>query len=109
MPRGRRAGSRAEIHGQAAQEERAVPPPTITAVHAVTGPLRLKVSGSNFHASCTVRVNGTAVPFTKFKSSTLVVAKGSGLASLVPKGVQVQITVVNNDDGGVSAPFPFTR
>jgi len=27
----------------------------------------------------------------------------------VPKGATVQVTVQNQDDGGVSAPFAFTR
>jgi hypothetical protein len=55
-------------------------------------------------------VNNVAVPQTTFKNSTKVVAKkGHDLKDLVPKGQTVQITVVNNDDGGVSAPFSFTK
>jgi hypothetical protein len=44
-----------------------------------------------------------------YKSATLVQASGgSALKALVPKGQTVQITVTNNDDGGVSAPFSFS-
>ena len=86
-------------------------PPVITSIKAVTSPppLKLKVSGSNFHSGCTIKINGTAVPLTQVVSDTLVKAKGTGLKTMVPKGVQVMVTVVNNDDGGVSASFPYTR
>jgi hypothetical protein len=86
-------------------------PPVITSIKAVTSPppLKLKVSGNNFHSGCTIKINGTAVPVTQFVNDTLVKAKGTGLKTMVPKGVQVMVTVVNNDDGGVSASFPYTR
>ncbi len=88
----------------------AVPPPVITAVVKAGNPFRLKVSGSNFHVGCTVKINGVPVPTTKFKSVVLVVAKsGAALKAMVPVGVPVQITVTNNDDGGVSTPFSYTR
>jgi hypothetical protein len=28
---------------------------------------------------------------------------------LLPKGVAVNLTITNNDDGGISAPFSYTR
>ena len=46
---------------------------------------------------------------TQYMSGILVKAKGAGLKAMVPKGVTVQVTVVNNDDGGVSVSFPYTR
>jgi hypothetical protein len=36
-------------------------------------------------------------------------AAGAALQALPPKEQAVQTTVVNNDDGSVSAPFGFTR
>jgi hypothetical protein len=88
-----------------------VPPPVISGVVKVVNPppLKLKISGSNFHTACTIKIDGQAVPLTQFKSATLIKAKGSGLKTMLPKGVTVQITVVNNDDGGISASFPYTR
>ncbi len=88
-------------------------PPIVTAVTKIVvagEPFRLKIMGSNFHGNCTVLIGGVAVPETKFKSSSLLIAKKGGvLKAMVPKGVPVQITVKNNDDGGVSAAFTYTR
>lgn len=87
-----------------------VTPPTITLIKKMTDPFRLKINGLNFHPNCTVRVNGIAVPTTAWKSSVQVIAKkGSALKLLLPAGQTVQITITNNDDGGVSAPYAFTR
>jgi|GEM_PF-3952987 len=83
----------------------AVNPPVITSVLKASNPFRLKVMGSNFHPDCAVHVNGTGVT-TVYKNSGLLVAKN--VASLIPKGATVQITVINGD-GGVSAPFSFKR
>jgi hypothetical protein len=38
-----------------------------------------------------------------------VKAKGADLKTLLPKGVTVQVTVTNDNDGTTSQPFPFTR
>jgi hypothetical protein len=55
-------------------------------------------------------VNANPVPTTKFKNSgKLVAKKGAALKAMIPAGVTVEITVLNTDDGGLSAPFPFTR
>ena len=85
-----------------------VQPPVITYVQKMSNPLRLKITGSNFHAGCTLAINGTSVAVT-YKGSTSLVAKGALLKTLCPKGVTVQLVVTNTDDGGVSAAFPFTR
>jgi PKD repeat protein len=85
-------------------------PPVITGVAKGSNPFRLIVTGSNFHQNCTVKISGTTAPETQYVSSSRVKARGgSALKALCPKGVTVQVTVTNNDDGGVSAPFPFTR
>jgi len=88
----------------------AVPLPIITGITKAGDPFRLKVSGGNFHTGCTIKVNGAPVPTTTYKSGALVVAKkGAFLKAMFPAGVPVQITVTNNDDGGVSAPVTFVR
>lgn len=87
----------------------AVSPPTIAGVAKAANPFRLKVSGGNLHPRCFVSINGVPAPNTVWKSGALVVAKGASLSAMAPKGVTVQVTVTNLDDGGVSAPFPFTR
>ena len=81
---------------------------TITGVTKAANPFHLSVSGSDFEPSCTVKINGVAAPTTVYRSSALAVAKGTGLSALVPKGVSVEITVVN-PDGSTSAPFSYTR
>ena len=83
-------------------------PPVVTYAKAGGSPFVLTLTGSNFHNPCTIFINGTAVPITKWKSATLLKGKGSGLKTMLPKGTPVQITVTN-DDGISSAPFPYTR
>ncbi len=86
-----------------------VPPPVISAVKKQAPPFRLLLTGSNLHDGCTVFVNGTSVPHSLWKNAGKVVAKGgSALKAMVPKGTTVQITVKNNDDGGLSAPYSFS-
>ena len=86
-----------------------VPPPVISAVKKQAPPFRLVLTGSNLHDGCTVFVNGTSVPQSLWKNAGKVVAKGgSALKAMVPKGTTVQITVKNNDDGGLSAPYSFS-
>ncbi len=85
-----------------------VPPPTITGVSKMANPLRLKVTGTNFKAGATVKVNGTPAPTTTMKNASQLIAKGAALKTMVPKGTQVSITVANSD-GGESSPFLFTR
>lgn len=82
--------------------------PAVAAVLKASNPFRLKVSGSGFAVGCEVRIDGATAPETRFKSGSLVVARGSGLKALVPKGIAVQVTVAN-PDGSESAPFAFTR
>ena len=81
-------------------------PPSISNVAKATNPFRLKVYGSNFHPGCAVRVNATEVT-TVYKSAGYLVAKN--VSTLIPKGSTVQITVINKDDGGVSAAYSYTR
>jgi|GEM_PF-2978799 len=88
----------------------AVNPPVLASALKKTGPFRLKVRGSNFHPGAQVLVNGTPVPETRRRSDTELVARGgAALKALLPKGQTVSLTVLNPDDGGTSAPLPFTR
>jgi len=83
--------------------------PGIASATKLTNPLRIKIAGSNFNAGCAVTINGVQVPETDRKGNTLVYAKGGGaLKAMLPKGVTVQVAVVN-PDGTASAPFTFTR
>ncbi len=83
--------------------------PVITSVSKAGSPFRLKVLGSHFLAGCVVKIDGQAVPQTKFKNDgKLVAKKGRMLKAMVPKGQTVTITVVN-PDGGTSTGYPFTR
>ena len=85
-------------------------PPIITYVQKAGDPFRLKVFGTNFHPGCTVLIDGTPVPAIRWKSSGQVIAKKGGpLKAMVPKGTAVQVTIRNEDDHGVSAPFAFSR
>jgi hypothetical protein len=57
-----------------------------------------------------VFIDGVAVPDTKWVGDgALLAKKGAALKAMCPKGQTVEITVVNGDDGGVSAPAPYTR
>jgi hypothetical protein len=87
-----------------------ITPPVVTAIKKYTNAFRLKLNGTNFHTNCTIKINGVAVPVTDYKQSTKLFAKGgASLKAMVPKGVTVQITVVNNDDGISSLGLPYTR
>ena len=80
----------------------------VSAVVAMSNPFRLEVSGSGFQEGCNVVIDGKDVPKTAFKGPAMVVAKGTGLKAMVPKGMTVQVSVMN-PSGTASAPFPFTR
>lgn len=86
--------------------------PVIYSVGKATNPFRLIISGGNFmnetSAWAWVYINGVAVPQTKYKSASKLVAKGAALKAMVPKGVTVQITV-KNPDGTFSEPYAFQR
>ncbi len=87
-----------------------VRPPVITSVVKKTNPFRLVVTGTDFLNPCSVRINGTDVPVTTYKSGTKVVAKGgAALKALLPKGVPVSVTVYNTTDAVSSEPYTYTR
>jgi hypothetical protein len=85
-------------------------PPVITSVTKLANPLRLKVSGTNFHSNFNITGGGAPLLLYKYKSTTEILLKGPEIIkSVFPKGVPVAIVITNNDDGGVSAPFTYTR
>lgn len=87
-----------------------VTPPFITRVKRLSSPFRLKVDGTNFHSNCTVLINDAPAPATVWKSGAKLIAeKGAALKAMAPAGQMVQVRVLNNDDGGLSAPYSFTR
>jgi len=86
----------------------AVPPPVISSVTKLTSPFRLRIMGSNFLQGAKVKIDGVAVSQTLFKKSTKLIAKGSDVKAMCPKGVTVKVTV-DNGDGGISAEFAYTR
>ena len=103
------AAAHTAVHTLAVNASSTVAPPAIASIVKKGNPFRLDITGSDFHSACEVRIDGVAAPQTKVKTSTRVLAKGGGsLKAMVPKGQTVMVTVVNTDDGGISAPFPFS-
>ena len=87
-----------------------VVPPTISSVQKLSNPFRLKISGSNFHSDLKVYIGGdsNAWEYIKYKSSSEIVLRGgNALKSKFPKGVPVEIKIVNGDGG--SATYQYTR
>lgn len=82
--------------------------PTISAVQKLTNPFRLAIVGADFEPGCTAFVDGAPVPVTAYKKSTKVVAKGSTLKAMLPKG-QPRCITVRNPSTGTSACFWYTR
>jgi hypothetical protein len=69
---------------------------------------RLKVAGSRFQQGCAMKIDGAAVPSTRWVSVGTAVAKGGALKGMLAKETAVQLTVAN-PDGTTSAPYTFTR
>jgi len=85
-------------------------PPHILSVAKLSNPFRLKISGNNFHSDLKVYIGGdsNAWEYVKYKSSSEIVLKGgNALKSKFPKGVPVEIKIVNGDGG--SAAYQYTR
>jgi PKD repeat protein len=84
--------------------------PLITDVTAMKGPpFTLKISGNGFASGCRVLINGTPAPKTTVKSSTLLVAGGSGLASMLSYDSTSYIQVLDPAVGLPSQSFAFIR
>jgi PKD repeat protein len=76
--------------------------PIVNSAQVATAPLRIKVFGSGFVPGAVVLINGQSAPLSEFKSATMMVAKGdTQLKAMLPKGVPVNIQVLN-PTGGIS-------
>lgn len=87
-----------------------VEPPVISFVQKLGNPFRLKVNGGNSHPDLKVYIGGDPNPWgiVAYKNSNLVVLKGgNNFKARFPKGVPVEIKVVNGDGG--TATFSYTR
>ncbi len=83
--------------------------PRVMSVATASDPFRLKVRGSGFLEGAVIKIDGAAVPETRYKGPQKLIAyKGSLLKAMLPKGIAVQVTVTN-PDGVTSQPFTFTR
>jgi sugar lactone lactonase YvrE len=95
------------------------PTPIVTSIAVKRSPAtktpKLLVEGYGMLASrAVVEVNGIPLT-TKYKlvaadgSARRLVATDPDFGTLVPRGIEVQVTVYNPMTGGRSAPIPFTR
>ncbi|HQO21066.1 MAG TPA: hypothetical protein PK747_00145 [Acidobacteriota bacterium] len=87
-----------------------VAPPEILSAKALDEPFRVKVSGQNFHQDAKVYIGEDTSPLEKVKFKNiahLILKGGNSLKERFPKGVPVEIKVVNGDGG--SATFTYTR
>lgn len=85
-------------------------PPQVSAVIKMGSPFRLKLSGSKFNSDAQVFIGGDTTPWPTavYKSENLLLLKGgTSLKNRFPKGVPVEIKVVNGDGG--SAIITYTR
>lgn len=87
-----------------------ITPPEITAISSLViegKPYRIRITGSNFQPGVQVFVAMDATPWpkVKYKNTSTLILKGSDLKQRFPKGVAVQVRVVNPDTGFDSATF----
>jgi PKD repeat protein len=74
--------------------------PVIGAISKLGSPFRIKVVGSNLQSGIQVFINGTPWNDVKWKKDTLLkLMGGSGLKTVVPKGVPTTFHFVNPDGG----------
>jgi hypothetical protein len=88
----------------------AIVPPNITNVQFLKDPFRVRITGTNFQPGIAVFIGNSATPWpnVRYKDSTsLTLKKGGSLKALFPKGVPVEIRVVNLDGG--EDTFTVTR
>ncbi|MFZ5983649.1 MAG: PKD domain-containing protein [Acidobacteriota bacterium] len=83
--------------------------PRVTSASAGGSPFTLKVGGEGFSQGCTIYINGQQAPKTTFKSSTQLIAKGSGLASMLPRDETAVIQVRDPSSGLLCAPYRYYR
>lgn len=83
--------------------------PRITSASAGGSPFTLKVRGDGFSQGCTVFINGQQAPKTAYKNSSHLIAKGSGLASMLPREETAVLQVLDPSVGLLCEPFRYYR
>jgi PKD repeat protein len=83
-----------------------VDPPTISRVIPRNNPFRLVLKGTGFQAGLGVFIGGEPWSNVAWKKATkIVLKKGAALKALFPRGVPVEIRVVNPDGGEMTTTF----
>jgi len=85
-------------------------PCLIRKVVILAKPFRLKIKGENFHKDVQIFIGPDAAPwndYSRISPSELILKKGSALKAMFPKGVPVEIKLVNGDGG--QGVITFTR
>jgi uncharacterized repeat protein (TIGR01451 family) len=88
-----------------------VDPPIVTSVSklVVAGkPYRIRIDGANLQFGAQVFIGGSATPWpdVKYKNGTrIILKKGATLKAAFPKGVPVEIRIVNPDGGETTTSF----
>ena len=88
---------------------RAVVPPTVSSVHKLHDPFRIKIGGAGFQAGAAAFVGGSALESVNVKSDRKVILRGgAALKALFPADTFVAIRIVNPDGGEVTILFNRT-
>ena len=83
-------------------------PPNVTKVKKAADPFRIIINGENFQKGIQVFIGSSTAPWNNvsYKSENkIILKKGASLKSLFPKGVDVQIKLVNPDCGTAFTVF----
>ena len=83
-------------------------PPEVSSVTKATDPFRIIVMGDKFKEGIEVYIGSSTTPWqnVSYKSKNkIVIKKGNALKQLFPKGVSVNITLVNPDGGTITTSF----
>lgn len=83
-------------------------PPNVTKVKKAADPFRIIINGENFQKGIQVFIGSSTAPWNNvsYKSENkIILKKGASLKSLFPKGVDVQIKLVNPDGGTAFTVF----
>ncbi|HPA27371.1 MAG TPA: Ig domain-containing protein [Acidobacteriota bacterium] len=86
----------------------AVEPPVITSFQKLGSPFRLRMIGTNFHSDATIYIGANNDPWTnfKYKSQEQIVLKGgASLKAKFPKGIPVDIKIINGDGGTATLSY----
>ncbi len=85
-----------------------VEPPVITSFQKLGSPFRLKMIGTNFHSDATIYIGTNTDEWTNFKYKSqgqIVLKGGASLKEKFPKGIPVDIKIVNGDGGNATLSY----